>query len=105
VRAEQSSHEGNPLDVVKGREQEIGPLLGIFTIVILLAAGAFYFWMNEFKESKRGPQATTTEVIVYQHAPAATSTSTNASSSDAAELDAMQNNLENQTKDVNNLNF
>ena len=96
----------NPLNVVKGREQEIGPLLGIFIILILLVVGAFYFWDNELnKNSKKSSTATTTEIIVYRHTPISTSTQIIASSTGNAELDAIESNLDSQMQGVNNLNF
>jgi hypothetical protein len=120
VRAEQSSHEGNPLDVVKGREQEIGPLLGIFIILILFLAGASYFLIHELKGSLgSSPTATTTEIVIYRHAPISTSTETTATSTGNsravraeqsshegnAELDSIQNSLDSQTQNINGLNF
>jgi hypothetical protein len=67
--------KNNPLDIVKGREQEIGPVLGILIIFILLVVGAFYFWDNEANNnSKRPPTATTTEIIIQRHTQTATST-------------------------------
>src|ERR1035437_5352649 len=96
----------NSLNVVKGREQEIGPLLGIFIILILLVVGAFYFWDNELnKNSKKSSTATTTEIIVYRHTPISTSTQIIASSTGNAELDAIESNLDSQMQGVNNLNF
>ena len=96
----------NPLDVVRGREQEIGPLLSIFIILILLVVGAFYFWGHELSiNSKNPPDATTTEIIVYRHTPTSTSTQIIASSTGNAELDAIENSLESQTQNVNGLNF
>lgn len=101
-----ASPTNNPFDVVKGREQEIGPLFGIITILVLLVAGAIYFWSQEFgKNSKKPATATTTEIIIYRHARAATTTQAAASSTGNAELDAIQNNLDNHTQNVDNLNF
>jgi|GEM_PF-2193857 hypothetical protein len=103
----------NPLDVVRGRESEIGPLLGIFIILVILIVGAIYFWRNESAMNSKNPRtATTTEIIIYKNAQASTSTgmmgsSTEvaASSTDSAELNILEANLESQTRDVNNLNF
>ena len=110
----------NPLDVVKGREQEIGPLLGIFIILILFLLGASYFLVYELKgNSKKSPTATTTEIIIYRHPTTATSTGAIATSTgnpravraeqssheDNAELDAIKNSLESQTQTINGLNF
>ena len=104
----------NPLDIVKGSEQEFGPLLGIFVILILVVAGALYSWMNESNRSPKNPTAaSTTEIVIYEHpqasasttAAASTSASEASTSSDDAELNAIENSLENQTQNVNNLNF
>jgi hypothetical protein len=96
----------NPLDVVKGREQEIGPLLGIFIILILFLLGGSYFLVYELKgNSKKSPTATTTEIIIYRHPTTATSTGAIATSTGNAELDAIQNSLDSQTQNINGLNF
>lgn len=111
----------NPLDIVKGSEQEIGPLLGIFTIIILVVVGALYFWTHEPNRiQKNSTNATTTEIIIRRHSPASTSTSESAASSTGnpravraeqsshdgnTELDAIENGLEDQTENVNGLNF
>jgi len=101
------SPEKNPLDVLKGREQEIGPLLGILIILVILMAGAFYFWMYGLNGApKRSSTATTTEVIIYRHATSqATSSGSQASSTDNVELNAIENSLESQTQGIDNLNF
>jgi hypothetical protein len=112
--------KNNPLDVVKGREQEIGPVLGIFIIPVLFLLGASYFLVYELKENHRGsPTGTTTEIIIYRHPAAATSTDTTATSTGNpravraeqsshegnAELDAIQKSLESQMQNINGLNF
>jgi hypothetical protein len=96
----------NPLDVVKGREQEIGPVLGILIILILFLAGASYFLIHELKGSLgSSPTATTTEIVIYRHAPISTSTETTATTTGNAKLDAIEKSLDNQTQNLNNLNF
>lgn len=108
VRAEQSSYDGNPLNVIHGRDQEIGPFLAIFIILILLIAGAIYFWKEESGKNSTNA-ATTTEVIIYEHSrPAATSSPATVSSTSSTgnpELDAIRDSMESQTGSVNNLNF
>ena len=75
------SPKNNSLDVVRGRDQEIGPLLGIFIILMILVVGAFYFWSYELRGNSRSPlTGTTTEVIIYRHPITATSTNTTTTS-------------------------
>ena len=99
------SPTNNPLDVVAGREQEIGPFFGIVIILALLIVGALYFWRYETDlRSKNQSAATTTEIIIRRH-PAATSTEQSASSTDASDLDAIKANLESETQNIDGLNF
>jgi len=96
----------NPLDIVTGREQEIGPVLGIFTILILVTSGAFYFWTRESsKDRNNATTATTTKIIIHRRDQISTSTPPVASSTSDAELDAIESSLENQTENVNSLKF
>ena len=114
------SPTNNPLDIVKGRDQEIGPVLGICIILILFLAGAYYFLIHELGGNSRGSSTgTTTEVIIYRHPATATSTNTTttltgnpravraeqSSHEGNAELDAIEKSLESQTQSVNGLNF
>jgi len=96
----------NPLDVVKGREQETGPFIGILVILLFLALGAFYFLKNELDmRSERPSVATSTEIVIYRRHIVGTSTPSTASSTANTELDAIQANLENETQGIDGLNF
>ena len=90
----------NPSDVIKGREQSIGPIFAIFIILAVLVGGALYFFDQE--TDKGGAQTATTTVIIYRHAQPTTATT---SANSNAELDAIKASLEIQTANVNNLNF
>jgi len=100
------SPTNNPLDVVKGREQETGPFIGIVIILALFAVGALYFWKHELvTKSERASTATTTKIVIYRRASPATTTEPAASSTGNAELDSIQNALESQTQNIDGLNF
>jgi hypothetical protein len=75
------------LDVIKGREQGIGPLIGTLVILVLLAAGALYLSSRNFIRSPAlVSAASSTEIFVYEHSNASTlpSASSFASSSSSS---------------------
>ncbi len=95
------NNTNDPLNVVKGREQEIGPLFGIFIILVLFIAGALYFLMHAWSGNQEKPaNATSTEIIIYRHAPISTSTAAAASSTDNIGSDDPTTRIETHPQDA-----